>query len=190
MNAKQAKILRILLLPQLLVCIVIFLLRDQFPAGHAPVAVLTLSIFPLLSYLLCRFVPVLHRRGRPMQRRLAVIFAVTGYAAGLIFCFAANGSRTEQFVYLTYSLCGVLIAVSTRLLGLKASGHACGVAGPAVILALRKSLWYALGLLALIPVFLSSLALKRHTLRELVVGSLYAVLVGLVLTAFLPGAAA
>lgn len=186
MNTKQARILRILLLPQLLACIVIFLLRAQFPTGHAPVAVLTLCVFPLLAYPVCRCIPSLHRRGRPLQRRMAVAFAVIGYAAGLSFCFAANGSQTERFVYLTYSLCGLLIAVSTHLLGLKASGHACGVTGPVVILTLRKSLWYLFGLAALVPIFLSSLALKRHTLRELVLGSACAVLIGAVLSLFLP----
>lgn len=186
MNARTAKILRILFLPQLLVCIVIALLHDQFPTGHAAVALLTLCAFPLLAYLACRCIPKLHRQGRPMQRKMAVAFSVLGYAAGLLFAFAAHGTPTEQFVYLTYSLCGLLIAASTRLFGLKASGHACGVAGPVVILALRKSLWYLLGLAALVPVFLSSLALKRHTLRELVLGSAYAVLIGAVLSVFLP----
>lgn len=186
MSAKTAKILRIVTLPQLLVFVMILLLRDQYPKGHALAAILTLSIFPLLSYPVCKFVPALAKGGRPTQRKTAVIFAVAGYAAGLVFSFAADGSATEQFVYLCYSLCGVLIAVSTRLFGLKASGHACGAAGPAVILAIRKSIWYLFGLLALIPVFVSSLVLKRHTKRELILGGLYACIAGILLTLVIP----
>ena len=55
-----------------------------------------------------------------------------------------------------------------------------------MILALRKSIWYLFGLLALIPVFVSSLVLKRHTKRELILGGLYACIAGILLTLVIP----
>ena len=85
MSAKTAKILRIVTLPQLLVFVMILLLRDQYPKGHALAAILTLSIFPLLSYPVCKFVPALAKGGRPTQRKTAVIFAVAAADQNPVF---------------------------------------------------------------------------------------------------------
>ena len=173
MNKKLAKALRILTLPPVLVLVLILLLRSQYPPLHAAIAVLTLAVFPLLAYLVWSCVPTLHRQGRPAQRSLAVVFSVIGYVVGLLCCALGHGSATEWFVYLCYVISGILIALSPRCFHVKSSGHACGVVGPVVILALLKSPWFLLGLVLLLPVWVSSLGLGRHTKQELLLGGLY-----------------
>ena len=89
-------------------------------------------------------------------------------------------------VYLCYLCSGLQTAIFTKYLGIKSSGHAAGTVGPLSILALRLSPWFALGYLILIPVYWSSLKLKRHTLKELLWGTFSTIALALVLNALLP----
>ena len=100
---------------------------------------------------------------------------MAGYLLGTVYCLASGGSQTELFMYLSYVICGVLIALFSFVFHLKSSGHACGVSGPAAMLAYRVSPWFLLGYLLLIPVWQSSLRLKRHTAGELLLGALFPV---------------
>lgn len=179
------KWLRIVLSPPILICIAVLLLREQMAEGHTAAAILCLGVIPTLSYLVWRAVPTLYRIGRPVQRKLAVAFSVAGYLLGLIFCAACGGSSTEYCIYLCYVFSGVLIAVTSRL-GLKSSGHAAGVAGPVMLLAVRRSPWFLLGFGLLIPVWVSSRKLGRHTDRELLLGALYPTAAVLCLMHFFP----
>ena len=186
MKEKTAKLIRILTLPQLLLLIALLLLRKQYPGGHVWAAAALLCLLPLLAYPVCAVVPKLRAEGRPMQRKLAVIFSVSGYALGLLYCLVTHGRGTELFVYLCYFLTGGLIALSSFGFHLKSSGHAAGVVGPVIILALRLSPWYLFGLLLMVPVWRSSVALGRHTPRELILGGSYPILVGIVLMLLIP----
>ena len=181
MSPKLAKWIRIFTLPQVMALIAIAFLWGDYPPGHGWFAALALTGLPLLSYAVWRAVPALHARGRDTQRKLAVIFSVSGYGLGLALFLAEGGRGTELFVYLAYALTGALVAVSPRLFGSRASGHAAGTAGPVMILALRKSPWFLLGLGLLLPVFSSSRALGRHTSRELWLGTAHAIVSALIL---------
>lgn len=179
------KWLRVVLSPPILICIAVFLLRGQMTGSHAAAAMLCLGVIPTLSYLVWWVVPTLYQGGRPAQRKLAVAFSVAGYLLGLIFCAARGGSGTETCIYLCYVFSGVLIAVTSKL-GLKSSGHAAGVAGPVMLLAVRRSPWFLMGFGLLIPVWVSSRKLGRHTNRELLLGTLYPTAAVLVLAQFIP----
>ena len=76
---------------------------------------------------------------------------------------------------MTYLISGLLIALFNKVLKIRASGHACGVAGPVALLGCTMG-WYAVfGLPLIAIVFAASLKMKRHTFSELVIGSLIAV---------------
>ena len=153
---------------------------------HAALALLFLCALPLLSYPISALVPPIRKKGRDGQRKLAIIFSVIGYALGFAACMLLNGAPLEKAMFLTYLLSGAGIALTT-LLHFKASGHACGVAGPIFLLSYALGpKWYALTLL-LALVFWSSLRLKRHTLPQLVGGSVIP-LVALVISLSIFGA--
>ena len=122
-----AKAIRIITLPQIMVFFLILLLGDRLPPGHDIVAMVMLCALPLLSYLCWRVSPRLHEQGRRSQRKLAIYFSVAGYLLGTVYCLASGGSQTELFMYLSYVICGVLIALSSYVFHIKSSGHAAGV---------------------------------------------------------------
>ena len=117
---------------------------------------------------------------------LAVIFPVVGYLAGLCYCMLSRGNHTEYMVYLCYLCSGLLTAFFTKCLGIKSSGHAAGTVGPISVLTLHVSPWFALAYLLLIPVYWSSLKLKRHTLKELLWGTCYSIAVAVLIDILLP----
>lgn len=153
-------------------------------------AVLFLTVTPLLAYPLQRFCPHFKDKGRDGQRSLAMIFAVAGYILG----FAANfivGSKSDigaisamQIIYLEYLLSGACIFIFNKCFHLKASGHACGVVGPAALL-IYFGLYPAaiIGAVVTALVFWASLRSKRHTARQLIGGMLIPIAVICVLGA-------
>lgn len=102
MSESCAKVIRIITLPQVLVFFLILLLGDQIPPWHHEMAIVLLCVVPLISYLYWRISPELREQGRKSQRKLAIIFSVTGYILGTIYCIAFGGSKTELFMYLCY----------------------------------------------------------------------------------------
>lgn len=168
-----AKAIRILTIPPIMAALMPILLRAMrgyFPGAALWLTILFLSILPTLSYLVWAAISELRAQGRGMQRKLAVAFSVAGYVAGVVYCLAAGLGRVEQTIYLTYFFSGALIAILSAC-HLKSSGHACGMAGPILVLGLEASPWFFLGFGLLGIVFWSSLRLGRHTARELVLGA-------------------
>ena len=100
MSENCAKAIRIITLPQVLVFFLILLLASQIPPRHYEMAIVLLCIVPLISYLCWRVMPALREQGRKSQRKLAIIFSVTGYILGTVYCLADGGSKTELFMYL------------------------------------------------------------------------------------------
>lgn len=62
-----------------------------------------------------------------------------------------------------------------KALKIRASGHACGIAGPIAILIYFVSPWALLGIVVLAAAGWASLAMKRHASKELVIGSLLSI---------------
>lgn len=173
---KLAKTIRILTLAPLLALETLMLLRLSRPElfrGTWDIAfpILFLTILPLLAYPLQYCIPPLRRKGREMQRKLAILLAVVGYFGGAIWAFASGAAAWLQVLMLTYLISGALIALFNRLLHIRASGHACGVSGPVLyLLGLLggKALW---GLLMMPLLWWASRVLKRHTGGQLLWGS-------------------
>ncbi len=176
MAQKAAKLIRILTVAPIMAGIMVTLLYVKEPLYYASpfhfaAAIFFLVLMPLLAYPVAWIVPKIKAKGREGERTLAIVFAVTGYVLGTVFSLVFGGAAVETAVYLTYLLSGVAIALFSFVFHIKGSGHACGVSGPVAILSFFLGLPYLCGYLLLGAVCRASVALKRHTRAQLVLGS-------------------
>ena len=139
-----------------------------------------LVVVPLLSYPVFYIVKPFRLKGRPFQRKLAIVFSYCSYIFVVIFSLIFHDSLQIIFYHLNYFLTATLIFLSTKFLHFNASGHAAGVAGPITFLSLFVSPWYAFGYLLLILVIYCSIKMKRHTILETIIGSLIPTIIGIV----------
>lgn len=174
---KIAKIIRVITIAPIIALILInilFFLQPQTFNGWYDYcfALLTLVIFPLLGYPVQWIFKVIKGDRRKAERKLAVIFSIIGYIAGTAFAFLFNVSNIEKVMYLTYLLSGMLIGIFTFVFKIDASGHMCGVTGPVALIVYVFGRQYLLLLLSLILVIWSSMYLKRHTVKQLIYGTI------------------
>lgn len=150
-------------------------------------AVLFLVVLPIFAYPLQKILPPFRSQGRPGQRKLAFFMAVLGYTLGIVCAAIARAPKTLWLIYLTYFFSGILLTLLNRVTKVRASGHACGVAGPIALLIYMRGA-PALPMLLLLPlVYWARLAMKRHTPVDLVWGTLtplLALLLSLLLCGF------
>lgn len=175
---KICKLVRILTLAPVMAMISLLVLFRVSPEiFSSSVQDLVFSIFflvvmPLSAYPLQPLISPFKNQERDGQRHLAILTAVIGYICGFLYTQIRHTPWNLLLIFLEYLFSGLLILLFNKVLKIKASGHACGVAGPLCYL------FYFLGYRALfaIPVLLlvywSSLYMKRHTLSELIWGSL------------------
>ena len=176
MLQKTAKIISILTLAPAIALYVLLLLFFYDPSHfydplQFTLAVVFLTLLPISAYPLQPFIPSFRDGGRDAQRKLAFVMAVTGYTLG-IFCAALFGATARYFtVYAAYFLSGLVLTFFNKVLKIKASGHACGVAGPLVLCFCYLGGWSFLLALILPAVYWSRLQMGRHKLSELFIGS-------------------
>lgn len=175
---KSLKIIRIVtvapIMAFLLYTLTFIFRREFFPsAWHYIYSVICLTVLPLLAYPLQRFIPPFKNKGRDGQRTLAIIFSVVGYLLCCLFGLIFDQPSELWLITLVYLFSGVCILISSKLFKFKISGHACGVLGPVFVL-----FYFGLYAPAIIGLFIAafvyyaSLASERHTLPELVGGSI------------------
>ncbi len=179
---KVYKAIRILTLAPLLAAISIVLIRifcaDVFPTDlHFAYMLFFLGVLPLLAYPLQPIVPHFKDKGREGQRTLAMLFAVAGYIVCAITCLFTNVTSGMWLISLEYLLSGLMILVFNKVLHIKISAHGCGSAGP-IFLLLHFGLYIPSAVMAVLTLFtyVASVKMKRHTVGELVGGSLVSVL--------------
>ncbi|MGN0513731.1 MAG: hypothetical protein ACI4GD_05580 [Lachnospiraceae bacterium] len=134
---------------------------------------LLMGILPLLAYPVQKYIPHFRTDGRHGQRILAMIFAVTGYILCCVINFIFTASAGAWVIILEYLLSGVATLVFNKAFHVKISGHACGVLGPVMLLFYFGLYIQALcGVLITALVYIASLKTKRHTLPQLIGGSI------------------
>lgn len=140
---------------------------------HMIGGIVFLAALPMLAYLLQKYIPGFKDKGREGQRSLAMLFSFAGYLVGTIVAFVFGATKIVKIIYLEYLLCGITMLVFNKVFKLKASGHACGVIGPMLLMVYFK-LYIPAAICALfaIPVFIASVLTKRHTPLQLLGGSL------------------
>jgi hypothetical protein len=171
--SKVIRVITIAPVMAFLLLVVIYIARPQYFGGglNFALAVLFLVIFPVLAYPIQPLVPGFRDRGREGQRSLAIWMAGIGYCFGIATAAFMSVTREMWIIYLTYLISGILIILFNKVFKVKASGHACGVAGPIFtsICFLGPLAWLSFIILA--AVYRASLCMKRHSKSELLIGT-------------------
>lgn len=173
-----AKIIRILSVPPVMITFLLVILNTTRPdIFRNNVEVLTsiilLGIVPVLAYPFQLLSSSLKDKGRIMQRKLAFIFSLIGYAAALLWAILVHTSKELLMICATYFISVVILIFFNKVLKKRASGHACSITGPLVFLIYLvdwKLIFPCLIIAALI--FWSSLYLQKHTKTDLFYGVL------------------
>jgi hypothetical protein len=192
LQMKLAKIIRILTIAP----IGAFLLNTVLFFNHAEgygsmtyylLAVLYLTLLPVMAYPLQPLIPGFKDKGREGQRNLAIVMANLGYLCGILTITFLAASRMQWIIYLTYFLSGIGIAVFNKLIKIPASGHACGIVGPIALSVYFIGLYgIIIGSITFLLMCWSSIKLKRHTLPQLLLGSIIPIAALLAIILLLP----
>ena len=176
------KIARILTLAQILAAVSLWILYVErpeiYPTGwHFAYMLFFLGVLPLLAYPLQPVVPHFKGKGRDGQRTLAMIFALFGYVFCLIACAFTKASADMWLICLEYFISGILIFVFNKVFHIRLSAHGCGSAGPIFLLLYFGLFIPSLLMMGLTVIaYISSVKMKRHTVPQLIGGSLVSVL--------------
>ena len=139
---------------------------------HLIAGLFFLALLPTLAYPLQKYIPHFKDRGREGQRTLAMIFSFSGYFLGTLVTLLSRAPAKLLSIYLAYLLCGIGVLLLNKLIRIKASGHACGIVGPILMLLyFDLTVPAILGMMLVIPVYVASLQTKQHTAPQLLSGS-------------------
>lgn len=174
---KIAKVIRVVTVPPVLVLlllVILFFTKEAIFSGVVQLllSILFLMLIPVAAYPLALAIPQYKAKGRDGERTLAFILSIAGYTMAVIYGIAAQVSRGLLFIYLTYFISVAVLTVFNKVIKLRASGHACSITGPLILTV------YFIGWNCLLPcavlfvlIIWASLAIKRHTPKELIAGS-------------------
>lgn len=178
MNRERiAKIVRTASVPPVWVALLLILVNalrpDVFTGPGQMLLVLgCLAGVPLAAYPIAALIPSLRRKGREGQRNLAFVMNLAGYVLAWAYALLSGVSQGLRLIVWTYLLSVAVLTLLNKVVKLRASGHACSLAGP-MLLACKLLGWgWLLPCAALFAlVAWSSLTLKRHTPGELALGA-------------------
>lgn len=173
---KIAYVIRVITVAPIMALVLLLILYFNSPLTFGNTAIFLMTVFflvvlPLLAYPLQPFVKKYKDKGREGQRTLAMIFCVAGYIIGLGSAIVVGAPTGVLVIYLAYMISGLFVALINKVLHFKASGHACGVTGPFILLVYFGQEIGYLGAVVLAFAWLASLYMKRHTWPQLLVGA-------------------
>ncbi len=183
---KLAFCIRVLTGPPLMVAVLLLLLfryrTDVFAnGGQLAAAILFLGVLPAAAYPLS-WLPGLREKGREFQRNLAFLTSFCGYGLGWLYGRFFTDQPLLILIFTVYLVSVLLLLAMNKGLRLRASGHACAVAGPLLIASFLFQ-WPAqlVCVLLFAASFWGSVAFRRHTVSEFLLGAA-ACLVAMVLS--------
>lgn len=174
---KVAKAIRVITVPPLMVALMLTVLyfgADIFPAPtDLWLMLLFLAIVPALAYPVQMLVPAWRGGGRKTQRNLAFVFSFAGYGGAVICSILRNAIPNLLYIAVVYLISVVILTLFNLLSPWHASGHGCSLMGPILLVCLFMG-WYAVpaGILLYAASLWASVYMKRHTVREFLLGSL------------------
>lgn len=173
---KYAKVIRMVTVAPIMALYTLYILHKLCPfifkgTSHYFLSQIFLVVLPLLAYPLQPFLPKFRNKGREGQRNLAIIMAVLGYLLGIFSAICFNAPKELLLIYLIYIISGIGILIFNKVLKIRASGHACGVVGPILILMYFIGIKAIVNIVTIVLVYWSSLKMRRHTMLQLVWGS-------------------
>ena len=173
-----AKIVRVSSVPPFMVTILIILLyflREGIFRSwvDAVVSVVALAVIPVLAYPLSWIIPKIRAKGREGQRNLAFALNPVGYISAFLYGLIRGAGKDLMTIYTAYLLSVIVLLLFNKVLKFRASGHACAVTGPIVIISYYLGMWGIIcGATVYFAILWASIVLKRHTLKEFIYGSL------------------
>lgn len=176
-SIKTAKTIRVITVPPVLICAL--LLTMFFKSGNdftKPIE-LVLALFfqvvmPIMAYPLQKVIPAYKDKGRDGQRNLAFILNGLGYTFAVIYGLIFNISSVLRFIFFVYFASVLILTIINKVIKLRASGHACSIVGTMICFVYFVGLKAVLLCAVLIALILwASLKLKRHTIKEFMIGS-------------------
>ena len=176
MLAKFAKTIRFITVPPIIVTvelILLFFLEDVFPTVlDFWLTLFFLAVLPALAYPLQKLIPAFRAGGQRAQRKLAFILSPIGYVGALVTAILRDAIPNLLYIAVVYLLSVILLLVINKLTPLHASGHGCSVCGSIILPCLFLG-WYAFipGVILFGLSFWASVYLKRHTVREFLLGA-------------------
>ncbi len=184
---KIAKIIRGITVPPAIVTVLFvllyFLRDDVIPQPLDLVfSLFFLAVVPVLAYPLQAIVPAFRPGGQKMKRKLAFILSIMGYIAAFTVSLVRGAVPNLAYIDAVY-LCSVLVLTALNVFTpWHASGHACSIVGPIALLACFFG-WGAIlaGAAVIALSFWSSVYLKRHTVREYLLGAVSSLLSALMM---------
>ena len=171
-----AKLIRFVTVPPVVVAAELLLLlffEDVFPTlTDFWLALICLAVVPVLAYPLQRIVPAFRKGGQKMQRRLAFILSPIGYAAAVVISILRDAIPNLLYISVVYLLSVILLTAINKLTPWHASGHGCVLCGSVFLPCLFLG-WIAFipGAIFFAASFWASVYLKRHTVREFLLGA-------------------
>ena len=173
-----ARIIRGVTVPPVIVTallLLLYFLRDDVVTSVADLlfSVFFLAVVPMLAYPLQEIVPALRPGGQKMKRKLAFILSIMGYIAAFTVSLIRGAVPNLAYIDAVY-LCSVLLLTLINVMTpWHASGHACSIVGPVALLACFFG-WRAIlcGGVVITLSFWASVYLKRHTVREYLLGAI------------------
>ena len=189
-KCRAARVIRVITIPPVMalwLILTLWLGRDDVivQRSEGVMAILCLTVLPLLAYPLSWLFPKLRRKGRECQRNLAFALSGLGYVLGWLWAVGSVHESPLRFLFGTYLFSVGILLLFNKLLRLRASGHACSVAGPiAVIIVLLGGWWVPVCLAVYAMSFWASVKSGRHTVGEYLLGSL-SVLLAMALSALI-----
>lgn len=182
MKEKIAKIIRIITIPPVEVFAMLIILYEMKKMefgnlGNLIIVVLLLSIIPVCAY------PVASKmRGkddaRNNQRNMAFLFNFLSYLAAMLIGYYMGYSSMLQGILNAYFLSVLVLTIINKGVKIKASGHACSCTLPYLFLSYYFGRYVAgICLVLYLLEFWASIELKRHTVKEFLIGSMVACLV-------------
>lgn len=174
---KTAKFIRVVSIPPIMVTllfVVLFACKGEFFNNTAEVIIpiVLLGIVPVSAYPCQKLFPRFNEEKRDGQRKLAFIFSLVGYSAALVWALLTRVGAILKLICLSYFFSAVILTILNKCLHIKASGHACSLTGPLVLLMLLVDWKICIPALAFAGlVAWSSIYLKRHTGKQFVLGA-------------------
>lgn len=182
MKNNFSKIIRIISVPPIMVTFLLVILNTARPDifrnnVEVLISIVLLGIVPVLAYPFQFLSSSLEDKGRIMQRKLAFIFSLIGYATALLWAILVHTSKELLMICSTYFISVVILTFFNKVLEKRASGHACSITGPLVFLIYLVD-WKLIFPCIIIAtlIFWSSLYLQRHTKTDLFYGVLSSLL--------------
>ncbi len=174
---KIAFIFRVIAIPPVMATVLLFLMwfngTEIASVRELIVSLIFLVAVPIAAYPVSLMAPKIREGGRKAQRELAFWFSGFGYIAAVVYGVAFHKSQGLNFIFLTYLISVLLLAVVNRFSKVRASGHGCGVIWPVLIgCYYYKLIGAVVGIAIFAACFWSSVTTKRHTAAEFLLGAL------------------